>query len=138
MTTNNIKPLYLFINGGKYLTLIFTDESKDMLEKCEELLTKFKDLIRSTNNNSDDYDEKYMKIKFNLNDDLPLQKTLRLHDIIKGLVLDQQKKPGSNFSVSLDLTKGRYNLLAKARGLVSISLLVAYAFSNRNCSPLKI
>ena len=29
-------------------------------------------------NNSDDYDEKYMKIKFNLNDNLPLNKMLEL------------------------------------------------------------
>ena len=35
-----------------------------------------------TNNNSDNYDEKYMKIKFNSDDDLPLQKTLELYDKI--------------------------------------------------------
>ena len=29
------------INGGKYLILIFTVKSKDTLEKCEELWTKF-------------------------------------------------------------------------------------------------
>ena len=34
--------------------------------------SKIKDLIRSANNNSDDYDEKYMKIKFNADDDLLL------------------------------------------------------------------
>lgn len=51
VTPNSVKPLYLFINktnghiedinGGKYLILIFTDKSKDTLEKCEELWTKF-------------------------------------------------------------------------------------------------
>ena len=35
------------------------------------------DLIGSTVNNSDDYDEKYMKIKFHLAGDLPLNKTLK-------------------------------------------------------------
>ena len=33
---------------------------------------KIKDLIKSRNNNSVDYDEKYLKIKFNSNDDFPL------------------------------------------------------------------
>ena len=32
---------------------------------------KIGDLIRSVNKNSDDYDEKYMKIKFNSDDELP-------------------------------------------------------------------
>ena len=48
--------------------------------------------------------------------------------------LDQQKKPGSNCNVSLDLNKRCYNLLTKARGLVSNDHLVLYAFSDINCS----
>ena len=42
--------------------------------------------------------------------------------------LDRQKKPGSSFNVSLDLTKRRYNLLMKARGLIANNPSVAYAF----------
>ena len=38
--------------------------------------------ISSITNNSDNYNEKYMKIKFNLADDLPLSKTLELHNMI--------------------------------------------------------
>ena len=41
-----------------------TDESKDTLKKFEELWKKVRDLIRSKPSNSDDYDETYMKIKF--------------------------------------------------------------------------
>ena len=37
---------------------------------------------RSANNNSNDYDKKFLKIKFNPNDDLHLKKTLELHNII--------------------------------------------------------
>ena len=37
--------------------------------------------IRTVANNSDDCDEKYMKIKFNLDDDLPLNETLELHNM---------------------------------------------------------
>ena len=54
--------------------LVSTDESKDMLKRYEELGKKFKDLIRSTANNSDNYDEKYLEIKFNSGDSLPLNK----------------------------------------------------------------
>ena len=35
-----------------------------------------------TNNTSDHFDEKYMKIKFSSGDDLLLKKVLKLHDII--------------------------------------------------------
>ena len=34
-------------------------------------------------NNSDDYDEKYMKIKFNSDDHLPLKQTLEFYNIIQ-------------------------------------------------------
>ena len=40
-----------------------------------ELWIKIRDLIRSITKNSDNYDEKYMKIKFNSDDELPLNKT---------------------------------------------------------------
>ena len=40
---------------------------------------KFKDLIRSANNSSDNYDQLYMKIRFNSDGDLPVIRTLELH-----------------------------------------------------------
>ena len=62
------------INGNKYLTLVATNESKEKIKKYEELGIKIRDLIRSITKNSDDYDydEKYMKIKFNSDDELHL------------------------------------------------------------------
>ena len=48
--------------------------------------------------------------------------------------LDRQKKPGSSFNVSLDLTKRRYNLLMKARRLIANNPSVACAFCDINCS----
>ena len=64
------------INGNKYLTLVPTNENKE--KKYEELWSKIRDLIRSITKNSDDYDEKYMKIKFNSDDELPLNKTIEI------------------------------------------------------------
>ena len=61
-------------NGNKYLTIVYTDESKDALKIYEELWKKIKDLIRSMNNNSDYYDKKCVEIKFNLGYDLLLIK----------------------------------------------------------------
>ena len=89
---NSVNPLYLIINkigesieesnANKYLMLVPTDESKDILQKYDELWTKVKDLIRSITNNSDDYDKKYMKIKFNSYDILPPKKTPELHNMV--------------------------------------------------------
>ena len=43
-------------------------KAKKKFLKYEELWSKIRDLIRSITKNSDDYDEKYVKIKFNLDD----------------------------------------------------------------------
>ena len=62
------------INGNKYLMLVATNQSAEKIKKNEELWSKIKDLIRSLTKNSYDYDEKYMKMKFHLDDELPLNK----------------------------------------------------------------
>ena len=56
------------IKKNKYFTLVPTNESKEIIIKYEKLWSKIRDLIRSITKNSDNYDEKYMKIKFNSND----------------------------------------------------------------------
>ena len=61
------------INKSKYLTLVPTNESKE--KKYEELWSKIRDLIKSITKNSDDYDKKYIKVKFNSDDELLLNKT---------------------------------------------------------------
>ena len=85
---NSVNPLYLIfnkvngyfeeINGNKYLTLVPTNESKEKIKKYEELWSKIRVLIKSITKNSDNYDEKYMKIKFNSDDKLPLNKTIEI------------------------------------------------------------
>ena len=89
---NNVNPLFLIIikinvyieesNGKKYLTLVPTDKNKYIRKIYKKLRTKIKDCIGSRTNKSDDYDEKYMKIKFNSDYDLPLKKTLKLRNMI--------------------------------------------------------
>ena len=53
------------------MKLVLTNESKEIINQYEELWCKIRDLIRSVTKNSNDYDEKYMKTKFNLDDELP-------------------------------------------------------------------
>ena len=64
------------INRNKYLTLAPTNESKEKFKKYERFWIKIRDLIISITNNSNDYDERYMKIKFNSDDELPLNKMI--------------------------------------------------------------
>ena len=75
---NSINLLNLIFSGNKYLTLIPTNESKEKNKVFEELWCKFGDLIRSIIKNSDHYDEKYMKMKFNLYDELLLNKVIEI------------------------------------------------------------
>ena len=73
---------YQEINNSKYLKLVPTNDSKEKIQKYEELWIKIRDLIRSITKNPDDYDKKYMKIKFNVDDKLPLNKTIEIPSII--------------------------------------------------------
>ena len=85
---NSMNPLYLIfnkvngcfeeINKNKYLTLVLTNESKEKIKKYEELCSKIRVLTRSMSKNSYDYHEKYMKIKFNSDDELSLHKIIEI------------------------------------------------------------
>ena len=48
------------------------------INKYKELRIKTKDLIKSLTKNSDDDDENFTKIKFNLNDELPLNEMIEI------------------------------------------------------------
>ena len=94
---NSVNPLYLFfskvngyfeeINKNKYLMLLSANESEEKIKKYEEFWSKIRDLIRLITRNSDDYNEKYMKIKFNSDDELPLNKTKEIPSMIMVLEL---------------------------------------------------
>ena len=84
----NVNPLYLIfgevngyfeeINGNTYSTLVPTNESKVKYKKYGELWSEIIDLIRSITKKSDDYDENYIKIKFDSDDNLPLNETIEI------------------------------------------------------------
>ena len=56
--------------------------AKKKVKKYEELWSKIRDLITSMTKNSDDFDEKYKKIKFNSDEELPLNKILEILSMI--------------------------------------------------------
>ena len=76
------------------LTLVHTNENKEKIKKHEELFSKIRDFIRSVTKNSDDYDEKYMKIKFNLDGKFPVNKTIEIPSliIVVGAVFHENNK----------------------------------------------
>ena len=66
-------------NGNKYLIFDSTDESKELLKKYSDVWSGIKNKIEAISSGECDYEKDYMKIKFNSDDDLPLNKSLKLH-----------------------------------------------------------
>ena len=88
---NRANPLYLIINkvdgyikeknGNKYYTLVSTDKNKKLLIKYTELWDKIKNLIQCNSIKVGKCEEDFTKIKFNSDDNLPLNKILKLHNM---------------------------------------------------------
>ena len=83
-----MKLLYLIVHqvdcfseekeGNNYLNFAFTDSNIEVLKKYAEILSGIKDQIKAMNNGkSGEYGKDYMKIKFNSDDYLPLNKQLK-------------------------------------------------------------
>ena len=65
------------INGDKYIIFDSTDKNKELLKKYvfNGIIDKFKKI----SNDKFDYEKDYMKIEFNSDDDLPLNRSLNFH-----------------------------------------------------------
>ena len=79
---SKVNGYFEWLNQSKYFTIVPTNESKEEIEKYEELWSKIRDLIRSVTKNWDDYDKKYMKIKLNSDDKLPLNKNIKISSML--------------------------------------------------------
>ena len=67
-------------NGNKYLIFDSVDENKEVLKKYADVWDGIKNKIKAINGDKEnDYGKDYMKIKFNSDDDLPLNKPLKFH-----------------------------------------------------------
>ena len=91
MNINSVNPLYLGIthaNGyieekdmNKYLVFDSTDKNKEWHKNYNDVFNGIRNKIKEINNNECDYEKDYMKIKFNSDDDLPLNKQLKFHNM---------------------------------------------------------
>ena len=76
----NINPPDGFIeekDGDKYLSIAFTEKNKQVLERYSEVWNGIKDCIEKINDSElGEYEKYYMKIKFNSDVDIPLNKQL--------------------------------------------------------------
>ena len=87
----SVNPLYLRIinhasgyieekNENKYLIFDSVDENKEVLKISQMLGMELKTKIKAINGGEEnDNDKDYMKIKFNSDDELPLNKPLKFH-----------------------------------------------------------
>ena len=83
----SVNPLYLLINHAngyieekgvnKYLVFDSTDENKELLKKYSDVWNGIKNKIKEVDDSECDYEKDYMKIKFNSDDNLPLNKPLK-------------------------------------------------------------
>ena len=91
----SVNPLYLTISHAsgyieekgvnKYLIfnsseLHSTDENKELLKKYNDVFSGIRNKIKKISGNECDYEKDYMKVKFNSDDDLPLNKQLKFHN----------------------------------------------------------
>ena len=89
---NSVNLLYLIIgevdgyieekNGNKYLILASRDKNNEVLETYTELWDKIKYLIKAIKGGkSGEYEKVFMRINFNSDDNLPLNKILKFHNL---------------------------------------------------------
>ena len=73
---NGIKGHFEEVDGDKYL--IISSENDDIMQKYQKVLDGIKEIIKKINDYSQPikYDENYMKIKFNTDDNIPLNKII--------------------------------------------------------------
>ena len=115
---NSVNPLYLRIDNasgyieekGSNKCLIFdsTDENKELLKKYNDVFNGLIDKIKKIDDDWIEYAKDYMKIKFNSDDILPLNKTLEIHTMtvtIRYVISEDNKLYPQAF-----LDKALYNL----------------------------
>ena len=88
---HSVNVLYLFIANAsgyieeksvnKYLVFDSADENKQLLKKYSDVLNGIKNKIKEADDSNCDYEEDYMKIRFNSGDNLSLNKPLKFHNM---------------------------------------------------------
>ena len=73
---NGIKSHFEEVDGDKYLTI--SSENCDIMQKYQEVFDEIKEILKKINdyNQSIKYDDNYINIKFNTDDNTPLNKII--------------------------------------------------------------
>ena len=79
MLINHAKGYTKEKNANEYLIFDSTDENKELLKKYNDVWNGIKNKIEEVSSGECDYEKDYMKIKFNSDDDIPLNKPLKFH-----------------------------------------------------------
>ena len=69
------------INGDKYLIFDVTDENKKLLKRYDDVFNGSMSKIKNIDDDWLEYSKDYMKIKFNPDDNLPLNKPLKFYQM---------------------------------------------------------
>ena len=87
----SVNPLYLRIthasgyikeiNENKYLIFDSIDENKELLKKYNNVFNGIREKIKEINSDECDYEKNYMKIKFNSDNNLPLNNLLKFDNM---------------------------------------------------------
>ena len=81
-------------NNSKYLVFDFAVENKEVLKKYRELWDRIKNEIETNGSKKGEHGKDFMKIKFNTDDNLPLNKPLKLHllTILVRCIFEEDRK----------------------------------------------
>ena len=85
-----------------------TDENKELLKKDNDVFNRIRDKITEINNNKCEYEKDYMKIKFNSEDDLPLNKPLEFR--LMTITIRHVVEEGNKFYPQIFLDDTLYEL----------------------------
>ena len=69
------------INENRYLIFDSIDENKELLRKYNDVFNWIMGKIKEVSNDERDYEKDYMKIKFDSDDNLPLNKPLKFNNM---------------------------------------------------------
>ena len=96
-------------NGNKYLTLVSTDKNKELLTKYTEVWNGIKNLIKKTNGGeASEYGKDFIRIKFNSDDNLTLNRILKLHNVT--IVIKSVFQEDGKYYPQVFLDEGWYEL----------------------------
>ena len=66
---------------NKYFVFDSTDENKELLKKYNDVFNGIRNRIKKINSDECDYEKDYLNIKFYSDDNLPLNKALKFHNM---------------------------------------------------------